>query len=131
MSFYVAPLFGKSTYADPLLGSSTANSPIDAAFTGTAGSLTGSGTNASFASGQFVLISQYQGTGVGQMERNFIVNYSAGTITFSSPLTYTYTTGAQITVIKDYAGLTINAGTFSSKPWDGTTGGIFPIICAG
>jgi large repetitive protein len=134
MSFLIAPIFhGLDT--DLVISADTTDTTLaDAAFTGTAGSLTGSGTNASFASylNYPVLIHQSQGTNAGLKERNYMIGYSAGTITFALPLTNTYTTGAQIVVMRSCRSLTVNAGvTWTSKAWDGTTGGILPIICSG
>ncbi len=132
MAQLLANIFGNGQDGDFVISSNTVDSPIDAAFTGSTGALTGSGTNASFAPGQAVLIHQSQGTGAGQWERNIILNYSAGTITFSNPLSYTYTTGAQILVLKQYRSITItNSVTWAAKAWNGTTGGILAVLCSG
>lgn len=132
MSLLVAPIWGSGVDTSLVISSNTTDAPIDAAFTGTSGTTTGSGTNASFAAGQAVLIHQTQGTGAGQYERNLITNYSSGTITFSNPLSYTYVTGAQILVLKQYGSIILQSGfTLSAKAWNGTVGGILAYVCSG
>lgn len=132
MPFLITPILGQGLDGDLVISADTVDSPIDSAFTGAAGAITGSGTNASFAQGQAVLIHQSQGTGVFQSERNYISSYSSGTINFAIPLSHTYTAGAQILVIKQYRSITINTGvTWSAKPWNGTTGGILTWTCSG
>lgn len=132
MATLVAPIFGRNLFGDLSIGSNTTDAPVDAAFTGSAGATTGSGTNASFSSylGYPVVIVQYQGTGVGTNERNVITGYSSGTITFGAPLENSYTTGAQILILRDHGKIDIGGGfTWSAKAWDGTTGGILAFTC--
>src|SRR3954469_13649898 len=99
MSILLAPPFGRSVDGILLISSNTTDAPIDSAFTGSSGTLTGSATNASFSVGQLVYIHQTQGTGAGTQMYNVISSYSAGTIGFYIPLNATYGTGAQILVV--------------------------------
>jgi hypothetical protein len=128
MGYLIAPIYGNMQDGDVTITTAT-DAPIDATFTGSSGATTGSGTNASFATGQAVLIHQTTGTGATQCERNYIVGYSAGTITFAIPLSYTYTTGAQILVLKQYRVATLSGGnTLTTKAWDGSLGGVTSFI---
>lgn len=114
------------------ISADTTEAPIDSACTGTAGTVTLSATNASFAAGQIVFIHQSQGTNAGQNERNIISSYTAGTMTLSNALGGTYTTGAQVRVLKQYTNVTINAGVvYSAKTWNGTVGGILGFVYNG
>lgn len=112
----------------------TTHAPTDASCSGTSGSHTLSATNASFASGQIILIHQTRGTGAGQWEVNQIGSYSTGTITTVHPLSYTYTDSgasqAQVIVMPQYSGVNIT-GTLTAKAWNGNVGGIIPILCSG
>src|SRR5688572_17208069 len=110
MATLVSPIFGNTVDGDQVISSNATNAPPDSAFTGTSGATTGSGTNASFAAGQVVIIHQTRGTNAGQWERNYITAYSTGSITFALPLANTYTTGAQIVVCRQQGVLTINSG---------------------
>ncbi len=95
-------------------------------YTGTLGSATG------FAIGQAVFIAQSQGTGVGTHQLNYIVNLIGTTATFLLPLVISFVTGAQIIVLKQYSSVTVNSGiTLSGQSWNGSTGGILPILCNG
>lgn len=102
------------------------DAPIDSACTGTAGQSSLSATNASFATGQLILIHQTRGSGVGVYEFNKIASYNAGTITLAYPLINSYASGAQVLVIPSYASGNIAAGvTITGKAWNGTVGGIY------
>ena len=124
--------FGDGSDGSLTISSDTTEAPIDSACTGTSGSTSLSATNASFAEGQAVLIHQTQGTGAGTTMRNTIAGYTAGTITLADPLNATYTTGAQVRVLKQYTNVTVNSGvTYSAKAWNGTVGGILGFLYSG
>ncbi len=128
----VSGYFGAGTDGSLTISVNTTDSPIDSACTGTAGTQTLTATNASFAVGQIILIHQSQGTNAGQYERNTIQGYTAGTITLQTPLKNTYTTGAQVIVVKQYTNVTVNAGvTWTAKSWNGITGGILTFLANG
>jgi hypothetical protein len=127
--------FGDGSAGDGSINTST-DAPIDSACSGTSGTTSLTATNASFASGQPILIHQTRGTGVGGWELNRIASYVAGTITLSHPLTMTYTNSgasvAQVLVMKQYNDLTINsAQTLTAKSWNGTVGGIIAYFVKG
>lgn len=137
---YLLDLYGVSGYFGdgsdgPLtISSNTTEAPIDSACTGTSGTQSLSATNASFAAGQVILIHQSQGTNAGQWERNTIQGYTAGTITTGTPLLGTYTTGAQVRVLKQHTNVTVNAGfTYTAKAWNASTkvGGILSFLYNG
>lgn len=124
--------FGDGSDGALTISSNTTEAPIDSACTGTSGAYTLTATNASFAAGQIIYIHQTQGTGAGQDQLNKIQSYTAGTITLVDPLNATYTTGAQVRVVKQYTDVTINSGfTYTAKAWDGTVGGIIGFLCSG
>lgn len=109
--------------------STSTDAPIDSACTGTASSNSLSATNASFATDQLLLIHQTQGTGAGNWELNKISSYSTGTITTVYPLINSYTTGAQVLVLKQYTLALIDTGvTLTAKAWNGTVGGIVALL---
>lgn len=129
MSTLVAPIFGNLNLSvDTVISSTADETVIDAACTGTSGSLSLSATNASFSSyhGYPIFIHQTRGTNAGlYMERNVLVSYSAGVITLGLPLSFNYTSGAQILVIIPQKSFIVNSGVvYSVKAYDGTTGGI-------
>ena len=124
--------FGDGSDGALTISTDTTDSPIDSACTGTSGSTSLTATNASFAANQIILIHQSQGTGAGTWQKNKIQSYVAGTITLVDPLNATYTTGAQVIVMKQYSSITIDSTkTLSCKPWNGTTGGILAFMCSG
>jgi hypothetical protein len=128
----VSGYFGSGTDGALTISSNTTDSPIDSACTGSSGTQTLSATNASFAIGQVILIHQTKGTGAGVWERNIIQGYTAGTITTTSALKNTYSSGAQVIVMKQYSSVTVNSGkTWTAKAWNGTVGGILAFICSG
>lgn len=128
----VSGFFGDGSDGSLTISINVTDTPIDSVCTGTAGATTLSATNASFSSGQIILIHQSQGTNAGQYERNSIASYTAGTITLTTPLVGTYTTGAQVLVFKQYTNVTIDPGvTYSAKSWNGTTGGILGFVASG
>lgn len=120
--------FGDGSDGNLTISSNTTYAPIDSSCSGTSGTTSLSATNASFATGQIILIHQSRGTGVGGWELNKIAGYTAGTITTSHALTMTYTDSgasqAQVLVLKQYNNVTINSSTLMTKAWDGNIGGI-------
>jgi hypothetical protein len=128
----VSGFFGSGTDGSLTISVDSTDAPIDSACTGTIATQSLVATNASFASGQIILIHQSQGTNAGQWERNTIQGYTAGTITLQTPLIGTYTTGAQVRVVPQYTNLTVNAGiTYKPKDWNGTVGGILAFLVNG
>ena len=124
--------FGDGSDGALTISSNTTQAPTDAACTGTAAASTLSATNASFASGQKLLIHQTQGTNAGVWEKNEIASYTAGTITLVNVLSNTYTSGAQVIVLAEYSSVTVDASkTWSCKAWNGTVGGILCFLCSG
>lgn len=128
----VSAVFGDGSNSSLTISTDTTDAPIDSACSGTAGAYSLSATNASFATGQVILIHQTQGTNAGQYEKNVISAYTAGTISLQSPLQGIYTTGAQVLVLKQYTDVTVNSGiTWTAKAWNGTTGGILAFLASG
>lgn len=128
----VSGYFGDGSDGALTISSNTTEAPIDSTATGTAGAQSLTATNASFAAGQVILIHQTQGTGAGKWERNTIQGYTAGTITTGTALVNSYTTGAQVRVLKQYSAVTINTGiTYTAKAWTGSVGGIIGWLCSG
>lgn len=126
--------FGDGSDGSLAILSDTTEAPIDSTCTGTAGSVSLSATNTSFAASQIVMIHQSQGINAGQWERGVIQSYTAGTITLVEPLIGTYTSGAQVRVLKQYTTVTVDAGvTYSAKAWSNATGvgGILAFIASG
>lgn len=124
--------FGDGSDGALTISTNTTDAPIDSSATGTIGSTTLSATNASFAAGQVILIHQTRGIGAGAWQKTKISSYSAGTITTLDALTATFTTGAQVIVMKQYTTITVNSGiTWTAKAWDGTVGGILAVIANG
>lgn len=128
--------FGDGGDGSLTISSNTTQSPTDSACSGTAASTSLSATNASFATGQKILIHQTRGTGAGSWERNEIASYTAGTITTVDPLQNTYSsTGAskaQVIVLAEYTNVTVDSGkTWTAKAWNGTVGGILCFLASG
>ena len=128
----LAPPFSNGSDGLLSISANTTDAPIDSASTATSGTTSISATNASFVAGQLIMIHQTRGTSAGQWELNKISSYVAGTITTVSPLTYTYTSGAQVLVIEQHSGITIDSGkTLTAKAWNGTVGGIVALMSSG
>lgn len=128
----VSGYFGDGSDGSLTISSNTTEVPIDSACTGTSAATSLSATNASFATGQIILIHQTQGTGAGSWMRNTISSYTAGTITLGTALNTNYVSGAQVRVQKQYTSITINSGfTWTAKAWNGTVGGILANLCSG
>lgn len=130
--YAVSGYFGDGSDGALTISSNTTEAPIDSACSGTSDTNSLSATNASFAIGQIVLIHQTRGSGAGTYQRNKITGYTAGTMTLENNLNYSYTTGAQVRVLKQYTNVTIDSGvTYTAKAWDGTVGGILSFIANG
>lgn len=124
--------FGNAGDGNLSISSPTTDAPIDSACTGTAGARALTATNGSFAIGQIILIHQTRGSGAGQWELNVIAGYTAGEITTKYDLAYTYVSGAQVIVVKQYANFTVDASqTLTAKAWDGSVGGILAVMANG
>jgi len=128
--------FGKGTDGNLTISSNTTEAPIDASCSGTSGTTSLSATNASFATGQLIIIHQTRGTGAGNWELNKIAGYTAGTITTSYTLENTYTDSgasqAQVRVMPQYNDVTINSSqTWTAKAWTGDVGGILAFFAKG
>jgi len=130
LSIYaVSGYFGDGSDGTLTISSDTTEAPIDSACSGTSGTNSLTATNASFAANQIVLIMQMTGASAGTWQRNKIASYTAGTITLENNLNFSYTTGAQVRVLKQYTTVTINsAKTYTVKAWNGTVGGILAWI---
>jgi len=133
LSLYANPgFFGDGSDGALTISANTTQAPTDSACTGTSGSYSLSATNVSFAASQKILIIQMYGTGAGTYQINTISSYTAGTITLQDALNATYVTGAQVLVLQQYSGVTVNAGiTWTAKAWTGTVGGILAFLCNG
>lgn len=117
--------FGDGSDGDLTVSVNMTDAPIDSACTGTSGTKILSATNASFAANQLVFIHQSYGSGAGAWELAQIDSYVAGTITLKNNLVNTYSSGAQVLVMKQYNSVVINSGkTVTGKSYDGTVGGI-------
>lgn len=124
--------FGDGSDGSLTVSSNTTQAPTDSACTGTSGATTLSATNASFAAGQKILIHQTRGTNAGQKQVNTIASYTSGTITLDTALNATYTSGAQVIVLKQYTDVTVNSGiTWTAKAWTGSVGGILCFLATG
>lgn len=122
--------FGNRSDGDLVISANTTESPIDSSCTGTIDTFSLSATNASFESGQIIMIHDAYSTGVWEL--NKISSYTAGTITTAHPLTNSYDSGSQVRVLKQYSSVTINTGCiYTGKAWNGTVGGILGFFCNG
>jgi hypothetical protein len=113
----------------------TTYTPIAASCAGTVGATSLSATNASFVAGQMIYIWQARGgANVSKWEVNRIASYTAGTITLSYPLDYTYTDSgssqAQVIVMPQYSGITLD-GLITTTAWDQDRYGVIPLLCTG
>lgn len=124
--------FGDGADGALTISTNTTQAPTDSACTGTAGTTSLSATNASFATGDKILIHQSRGTNAGLWEENEIASYTAGTITTTNELENTYTSGAQVIVFPEYTNVTVQSGkTWTAKAWNGTVGGILLFKASG
>lgn len=90
---------------------------------------TASTSGVGFSAGQTVLVIQMQGTGAGQYEEKVISVVNSNSLTFTTNLQFTYTSGtndkAQVIKVPQYTTVTINNGaTLTAHSWDGYTGGV-------
>jgi thiol-disulfide isomerase/thioredoxin/uncharacterized membrane protein YphA (DoxX/SURF4 family) len=128
----VSSIFGNGQDGELTISSDTIDNPIDSACSGTQGGFELFATNAGFSSGQIILINQTQHGGAGQYETNAIQDYAEGIITVQNALKYSYSTGAQVLVLKQYSNVIVASGaTWSAKAWNGTTGGILAFLVNG
>ncbi len=88
--------------------------------------------------GDVVLIHQTQGSGAGNWELNRAVsNFTgSGTFTVAEPLEHTYTTNtgnekAQVLRVPQYSTCNVTGTVTPLYGWNGTTGGIFAVMCSG
>ena len=124
--------FGDGSEGNHTVSADMTDNPIDSACLGNISTTSLTATNASFTAGQQILIHQSQGTGAGNYMRNTIISYVPGTITLETPLNATYSTGAQVLVLRQYVDVTVDAGvTWTAKAWNGTTGGILAFLSSG
>lgn len=126
--------YGLGSESPLTISGNTTDAPIDSACTGTSGTTSLSATNVNFAAGQPLLIHQSSGNtaNIGNWELNKIQSYTAGTITLSYSLIYSYVTGAQVLVLKQYPSVTINNGvTLAGKAYTGSVGGIIAYMASG
>nr|WP_236673441.1 Ig-like domain-containing protein [Comamonas sp. JC664] len=70
------------------------------------------------------------GNTVGRWEFARIQSLTATRLTFTQPLTGSFTaTGAQAIRVPEYTSVTVNAaGSLAAAPWDGTTGGVLAFL---
>lgn len=130
--YAISGYFGDGSDGALTISSDTTEAPVDSAATATSGTYTISATNGSFAAGQVIFIHQSRGTSAGQGQRTKIQSYVAGTITTTDLITATYTSGAQVRVLKQYTNVTIDiTKTYSAKAWNGTVGGILAFLANG
>lgn len=128
----ISNFFGDGSDGALTISTDTTEAPTDSACTGTINTQSLTATNASFAAGDKIMIHQTRGTNAGTYELNDIQAYTAGTITTKTPLKATYTSGAQVRVLKEYTDVTINSGkTYTAKAWNGTVGGILAFYASG
>lgn len=130
--YAISGYFGDGDSGALVISADTTQAPVDSACTGTAAAYTLSATNASFATGDKLLIHQTRGTNAGKYERNEIASYTAGTITLTNALVNTYVSGAQVIVLEEYTDVTVNsAKTWTAKAWTGSVGGILAFLASG
>jgi hypothetical protein len=124
--------YGNGSDSAEVVSANSTDAPIDSACTGTIETTSLSATNASFTTGQIILIHQSRGTGAGNWELNKIASYVAGTITTSYDLMNTYGAGAQVLVLNQLPSFTVNESvTLTGKAWNGTVGGIVARLIKG
>jgi len=135
MQNLVAPIFQMGQDSDIVLSASAAVNSLFSAVTGSQYSTSLAVTTpASFVNGDLVLIIQVQGTGALQMEWNIIqsVNGNASPFVMAIPLSYNYTTGAQMIKFPRYRSFTQNSGVnINNTAWDGARYGYGGLFCRG
>lgn len=126
--------FGEGSQGALTVAGNTTHGAQTATCTGTldSTSLTAS-SGAGFGAGYPVFIHQTKGSGAGAWELNKISSIGGGTNwTMVYPLTNTYSSGAQVIHLLPYSSIQVNSGVSLSAPaWNGSTGGILPLLCSG
>lgn len=95
------------------------------------------GTAGQFSAGDVIFLHQSRGTGVGQWEINQVTaDNGDGTYNLKVTLQYTYTDSgasqAQAVKVFRYKNVEIPTGaTWTTPPWNGDVGGIFPLAIDG
>ena len=128
--------FGTYSGGNVVISSNTTKTVIDSGVSGINGQYFAGGSNASFASGQAVLIIQLAGINAGKYELNWITGYdsSINRVYLYYPLTSDYdnsgNNSAVISVIDQVNNFTINSGVDYNIPvFDGSSsGGIMAIM---
>jgi len=123
--------FGNGSDGALTISSNVTDSSANDTITGTSGSTSATfGTGTGFANGNLVLIHQTQGTGATNWELNKILSGGGTTsVTLAYPLINTYTSGAQVYLLKQYTSVTINPSqTLTGQAWNGSKGGILAIL---
>jgi len=125
----ISGYFGTGADSSLTISTNTTDAPIDSGCSGASDTQQLFCSNASFAAGQLVYITQMQGGNAGQWETGLIQSYTGGLITLAVPLIGTYNNAggavAQVIVVKQYTNITINNGvTWKPKAWNGQTGGV-------
>lgn len=110
-------------------GSATISSDPNtrATVAGTATQSTSTLGSAILTNGDVVMLHQTQGTGAGQWELKRVASGGGTTsIVWTTPLNYTYGTGAQCIKIPQYTTTTVSAHSVTA--WNGSTGGVEVIV---
>lgn len=88
-----------------------------------------------FAAGQYVMLVQMSGSGVGQYEFQEIRSIVGSSLFFYSPLSFQYdkdsTSTAQVVKVSEYHNVNISGGTWTAANWNGTTGGVLVAFLTG
>ena len=87
-------------------------------------------TSLSVSLGDAVMLYQTYGVGVGTSDFVVVTGVGSGQFTVPSNILNNYTTGAQAVKLPQYNGGIISSSVYPSA-WDGTSGGIAGILCAG
>jgi len=122
--------------SDGVLSSATIPTMVNESCSGAAAGTALTCGSTGLTDGDIILIHQSRGTGVGQWEVNRVAS-GGGTVNIvtQKDLQYTYTDSgasqAQVTVIKQYADVTVQAGTWALPAWGGDQGGILTFACNG
>ena len=131
-------LYGNGSDGALTINSNTTDAPIDSTAAGASGQKEITATNASFTTGQIILIIQTTNTGLGAWELNEIASYTEGTITCTNNLANTYThagnSKAQVLVVEQHDNITVDsAKTLTAKAWTnvGEVGGVLALMASG
>lgn len=131
-----APRFGNGSDGALTISSDTTDSVANTSCSGTLSSTTLTVGNATgFANGNLVLIHQSRNGGdtTGDWMLNQISSGEGTTTwTMAYALTKNFNTTAQVYLLKQYSGVTINSGiNYIARNWNGSSGGILAILCNG